>query len=356
MKKLYLYLYKRYFTYLFIIFPSFVAVTLLADIIELFRKIKVMIFADIILYVIYQIPEKVYYVLPVSTVIALIFLARELINKNEVHAILTSGISIKDISISLVFITIFITALQIGNLEFLMPQAKLKSIEIYNKLKRSYSNDEEIKFAYNTWVSLEKDLFLYFDFIDFETKGGKNLVLIRFDENYYPVYRVESKSFKVLKNSIETFSSRVIVIQNIDNIDVQFVNQYTLPFKIDINDLKTLVAKRKPISLTQLYETAKIAEEYGHKYSYYWSKFYSKLASIFAPTVLSVFAVPFIWTRRKNRLFFIFVGIMLYWYLIALLSSISSTGLVPYQITLSVDVAFIIIGIFYLLRLRFIEL
>ncbi len=357
MKKLYLYLYKRYLIYLFIIFPSFVAVTLLADVIELFRKIKVMIFGDIILYIGCQIPEKVYYVLPISAVIALIFLARELINRNEIYAVLTSGISIKSLSVSLIFLTIVITFIQIANIELLMPDAKAKSIDIYQKLKaKKDKNDEDISFAYNTWVSLDEDLFLYFDFIDFENRNGKNLVLIKFDQNYYPVYRVESKRFDILKNSIETYSSKVIVIQNIDKIDIQYVRQYTLPFKISLNDLKQLVAKRKPVSLAQLYETAKIAQEYGHKYSYYWSKFYSKLASVFAPTVLSIFAVPFIWTRKKNRLLFIFIGIMLYWYLIALISSISATGIVPYQFTLLVDVIFLAIGGFYLARLKFIEL
>ncbi|NPA52028.1 MAG: YjgP/YjgQ family permease [Aquificae bacterium] len=357
MKKLYMYLYKRYFVYLFIIFPSFVAVTLLADVIELLRKIKVMVLGDILLYILYQVPEKVYYVLPISTVIALIFLARELINRNEIYAVLTSGISVRSLSVALIFLTGLITFFQIVNVELLMPDAKAKSIDIYKKLKtKKDKNGEEVSFAYNTWVSLEEDLFLYFDFIDFENKRGKNLVLIKFDKNYYPVYRVESKRFEILESSIETFSSRVIVIQNIDKIDVQYVKQYTLPFKIDIDDLKQLVAKRKPVSLTQLYETAKIAQEYGHKYSYYWSKFYSKLASIFAPTVLSIFAVPFVWTRKKNRLFFIFIGIMFYWYLIALISSISATGLIPYQFTLAVDVVFLFVGIFSLLRLRFIEL
>ena len=356
MKKLYLYLYKRFFIYLFVIFPSFVAVTLLADIIELLRKIKALIISDIFLYILFQIPEKTYYVLPISTVIAIIFLARELINRREIYAILTSGISLKKVSITLVIITIFITLIQVLNLEFVMPDAKAKSYDIYRKLKKKKVKVNEVSFAYNTWVSLREDLFLYFDFLDFENKNGKNLVLIKFDKNYYPSYRVEAKKFDVLKERIETYNGKVIIINDIDQIEIQKFKQYTLPFKISLDDLKQLVAKKKPVSLSQLYETAKIAQEYGHKYSYYWSKFYAKLTSIFAPTVLAIFAIPFIWTKKKNRILFIFIGIMAYWYLIALLSSIATTGVLPYQFTLIVDGIFLLIGLFYLMRLRFVEL
>ncbi len=356
MKKLYLYLYKRFLVYLLVIFPSFAVVTLLADIIELLRKIKHMIFSDILLYILLQLPEKTYYVLPVSTVIAIIFLARELINRREIYAILTSGISLRSVSVSLVLVTTFITVVQILNLEYVIPDAKAKSYEIYKKLKKGKVEIDEISVAYNTWVSLSEDLFLYFDFIDFETKSGKNLVLIKFDENYYPSYRVESKKFDVGEKSIEAYDGKVILINDIDNIEVQDVRQYTLPFKISIDDLKHLVAKKKPISLTQLYETAKIAQEYGHKYGYFWSKFYSKLTSVFAPTILVVFAVPFVWSRKKNRLLMIFIGIMFYWYMIALISSISATGIIPYQFTLLVNMIYLFIGVFYLSRLRFIEL
>ncbi len=356
MKKLYIYLYKRFFIYLLIIFPSFATVTLLADIIELLRKIKHMILSDILLYILLQIPEKAYYVLPVSTVIAVIFLARELIGKKEVYAILTSGISLRTVSTSLIVVTVLITVIQILNLEYIMPDAKAKSYEIYRKLKKGKVKVNEVSVAYNTWVSLSKNLFLYFDFVDFETRTGKNLVLIKFDENYYPSYRVESKKFEIREKSIEAYDGKVILINDIDNIEVQKVVQYTLPFKISVDDLKQLVAEKKPISLSQLYETAKIAQEYGHKYSYFWSKFYAKLTSVFSPTVLVVFAVPFVWSRKKNRILMIFIGIMLYWYIIALLSSIASTGVIPYQTVLLVNVVFLIIGVFYLFRLRFTEL
>ncbi|MBK3333155.1 LptF/LptG family permease [Persephonella atlantica] len=353
MKILLRYLYKKLTIYLLVIVPSFTFVAMLMEIIEILRKVKKIDYGDIFLYSIFQSPEKVYYILPVSVVLAFFLLARDLINSREIYPILLNGISIKKIGLSLFIFPLFISAVQIANLEIVIPQAKKKAESIYQSLKEEKISEPVI--AYNTWVTMNKKTFVYFSFLDLLRKRGKGIKLVIFSKDFTPSLIVEGKSFQIGKY-IKVFSGKVVTLKGTDELHVKYFKEFTFPEKIDLDNFRKLIKVKKPISIKQLYTSAKIAEEYGYPSSYYWSKMYSKVATVIAPLILSFSLYPLIWSRKKFNIAVISLLILLYWYSAAFLSSLSQTGVIPYYSVLSVDLLFLIFGFLFFRKLKFSEL
>ncbi|WP_457641579.1 LptF/LptG family permease [Persephonella sp.] len=356
MKILHRYLYKKLTVYLLVILPSFSFVAVLAELIEILRKAKQLDFYNLILYIIFQLPEKVYYILPISTVIAFIFLAKDLIESKEIYPILLNGVSLKSLSVKLFVFPLVLSFLQILNLEILMPKAKKEVERVYSILKNKPLEEEKFLFAYNRWITLDNRSYVYFQFLDVNKKEGKNLIFIKFDENYNPLIRIEGNRFKIKKESIYIDRGKIIDLSNILDFQYRQVKNFEYPIFVDIKNFKKLIKVKKPVSILQLYRSATIAEKFGYPSSYYWSKFYSKVATVFSPLILTITIFPFLWSKRKDRLVIAFVSIVVYWYGTAFIASMAESGAIPHILILSVDFIYISVGLFFLNKLRFTEL
>ncbi|WP_457640140.1 LptF/LptG family permease [Persephonella sp.] len=354
MKILYRYLYKKLTVYMLVIVPSFTFVAVLAELVELLRKAKNLDYQAVGLYVLFQTPEKVYYILPVAVVIAFFMLARDLINSREIYPILLNGISLKKLGVVLFFFPVIVSLVQIGNLEFVMPEAKRKAEEVYSLLKNKQKKNEPL-IAYNSWVTLENNLFMYFSFLDLSRKTGRGIVILKYDRQFNPSVRIEGKLFWI-KDQIEIKNGKVITISGDTGISLKRFSSYIFPKNIDIDNFKKLVKVKKPVSIKQLYRSAVIAEKFGYPASFYWSKMYSKIATVVSPLILGFTFFPFIWNRKKSTLVIIAVLLLGYWYSTAFLTSIAQSNVIPYYGVFSVNVVYALIGLFFFRRLKFSEL
>lgn len=353
MKILYRYLYKKLTIYLLILVPSFSFVAVLAELIELLRKAKNLDLTAILLYTLYQTPEKIYYILPVSMVVAFFLLAKDLISSREIYPILLNGLSLKRIGLSLFIFPAFISIIQFLNLEFLMPEAKKNAEQIYQIIKKKPKAEPLI--AYNSWVTIDRRNFMYFSFFDLRKKEGKGLIILRYDKDFNPVMRIEGESFKINKE-ILIKNGKVVTINSLSQIDLKKFSSFVFPEKIDVENLKKLIKVKKPVSIKQLYRSAKIAEKFGYPSAYYWSKMYSKLATVVAPLILSFSFYPFIWSRKKYTVVLIAFLLLGYWYSTAFLSAIAQSNVIPYYGIFTVDIIYILIGLIFYKKLKFSEL
>ncbi len=349
------YIYKKLFIYLLVILPSISFVTILVELIELFRKIKLFDLSAIFLYVLYKIPEKLYFMLPVSVVIVITLLAKDLIKSREIYPILLNGISLKRLGKRFFIFAAFFSILQILNLEFLLSESQKKAEKVYMILKKKESEENKKLLAFNTWIALDKKTFMYFDVLDFESKSGKNAVIIKLDKSFKPVLRIEGNRFFVKENKIIFFNGKVIDLKNPFDFSIFAFKKYPFFMDMDIEQFKKLIKVKKPVSLRQLYTTAKIAERYGYPASYYWSKFYQKLATVFSPFFLAFAVYPFIWKKRAEYIGIILGLVIFYWYGSGFLSSLAESNVLPYISVLFIDVVYIAVGLFFLRRLRFQE-
>ncbi len=354
MKILNKYLYKKLLIYLLVILPSVSFISILVELIELLRKTKEINVFYILMYAFYKMPEKIYLILPVSSVIVFALLARDLINSKEIYPILLNGISLRKLfSIFLVF-AIFLSLFQVLNLEFLLPVSEKKAEVIYRKLRHKTEKEKNF-IAFNTWITLDKKTFMYFDVLDFNTRTGKNITIIRLNDDFKPVLRIEGKSFLISKNKIVINTGKIIDLKNVFSFKITTFNTYPFFMNLDLNEFKKLVEVKKPVSLRQLYKTARIAEKYGYPSSYYWSRFFSKLSTVFSPLILSIAVYPFIWKQRKENIGIIVILILLYWYGTGFLTSIAESNVIPYFAVLSMDIIYIFVGLLFLRKLQFIE-
>ena len=110
------------------------------------------------------------------------------------------------------------------------------------------------------------------------------------------------------------------------------------------------------MSITQFYKVAKIAEKFGQPASLYWSKFFSKVATVISPFILGFVVYPLLWNRKKYVIGLIAALIVIYWYSTAFLTSVASTNVIPFYAIFSVDVVYLLIGALLFKRLKFTEL
>ncbi|WP_297453219.1 LptF/LptG family permease [Persephonella sp.] len=353
MKILYRYLYKKLTIYLLIIIPSFSIVAILVELIELLRKAKNLDFSAIALYTLYQLPEKIYYILPISVVIAFFLLAKDLINRREIYPILLNGISLKKLGTIIFIFPVLLSFVQLANLEFVMPKAKMKAQEVYLFLKNRPQNEPLI--AYNSWVTIDKRTFMYFGFLDLRKKVGKNIVIIKFNKDFDPVLRIEGSNFNV-EEKVKIKNAKIIDLKSFTDFTIKKFPEYSYDKKLDLNSFKKLIKIKKPVSIRQYYKVAKIAEKFGHPASLYWSKFYSKLATVVSPFILGFVVYPLLWSRKKYVIGVIAGLIVVYWYATAFLTSIASTNVIPFYAIFSVDIVYLVIGALLFKKLKFSEL
>ncbi|MFN4306639.1 LptF/LptG family permease [Sulfurihydrogenibium azorense] len=355
MKILDRYIYEKLTVYFLIVFPAFSLLSVLVELIEILRKAKVQDFNLILIYILAKLPENFYYIVPISLIISAFVVANEIIKSREIYPILLNGISINYISTRIVIFSIFISFLQVLNLEILMPKSNKVYVETYQKLKNQPLEDEKA-IAYNLWLKLDEKNFIYFDFFDLEKKVGKEIVLISMDENFLPTNRWEAESFKVESNSLTLLRGKEITVKSIEDVKVSKFDEKKVYVSVDPEKIKKLIKEKKPVSITQLYKVAKIAQNYGYDASYFWSKFYQKLATVISPFILTVFAVGFIWRKNKFITLAGFLSTVLYWYGTSIVSAIASVGNIPYYFIFSFDVLFLSIGFYLMFKTKHPEL
>ncbi len=360
MKILYRYLFQRILIYFFIVLPAFSIVVLLAELVEILRKIKVLNVSELSLYLLFQLPEKIYYVLPVSVVIAFILLARELIDRKEIYPILLNGISLKKLALVLLTFPILLSFVQFLNIEYVIPEASRKAKTIYERLKTSQEikKEEQYIIGYDKWISTKENQFIYFGLIDLGKKEGRNIIILNFKNGLIPLKRIEAKKFKIKDNKLYLEEAKLIDFSNVNNfkLDIKYYKEKTLDLPFNLKNLKDLFKIKKPISPSGFYKSAKIFEKFGYSADYYWGKFFSIIATIFSPFVLAFITYPFLWSKKKDRIALAFILIVFYWYATAFLTSLVQTGKFPYIIVFSIDILYLAIGSFFMKKLTFTEM
>ncbi len=349
MKILDSYIYKKLSIYLLIVFPSFSILSIFVELIDILKKANNIEISSILIYILAKMPENAYYIIPISLIISIFIIVNDLIKTREIYPIILNGLSIFYINKKIVLFSFVVVFVQIINLEFVIPKTNKIYLSVYQKLKNQ--KEEDIKgIAYNMWLKVDKNRFIYFDFLNLDKKEGNNLIYVVFDDRFNPVERIEASKFKILSKEIEVYESKFVVFNGADNIELNQFDKKVVPIFIDVENIKRLIKEKKPVSISQLYKIANVSQKYGYESSYFWSRFYQKVATVIAPFVLTVFILGFIWSMNKIYIGIAFLFTIIYWYGTSFISSIAETGNIPYYFIFTFDVLFVIIGIFKILK------
>lgn len=352
MKILDKYIYKKTLMYFLIVFPSFAIISGLVELIEILRKVKDIDIWLITIYILSKIPENSYYIIPASVLVSVFIVIMELKKSKEIYPILTNGISVKYLNIRFLIFSIVVCLIQFINLQLIMPKTVPLTQKIYMKLKNA-SEENQKTIAYNTWLKIDENKFIYFEVYDTNSKTGKGLLILEFDKDLKPLKRIESQEFKLIDKKLYVKNYRLIYIKSLNEVIIENIEGLKeINAGIDSKEIEKLIKEKKPISLTDIYKIATISKRYGYEPSYYWSKLFQKVATVISPFVLVIFSVMFFWKNSYYKIFVGFLSILFYWYGISVISSISEAGKLPYISPLIVDMIFILIGSVMILKLK----
>ncbi|MCX7760936.1 MAG: LptF/LptG family permease [Hydrogenothermaceae bacterium] len=352
MKILQRYILTKTLAYFFVLLPAFTITSILIESIEIFRKVKVINFELISLYLISKIPENAYYIIPLSILVSIFLVIKDIKKNREIYPILLNGISLLYLSFIFIMISGLITIIQIFNSEYIMPKTVPLSQNFYLKLK-DVKEESQKTVAYSIWLRVKENSFLYFDFLDFRTKTGKGLIYLEFDKDLKPIKELELEEFKIEGNRIYGEKGKFVSIPSLDSVDIKSIDSYKdTSIEIDQEELKKLIKQKKPVSISEFYKIAKISQKYGYESSYFWSKFMQKVTTVISPLILVIFAISFFWKSSYKQIFIGFLGVLFYWYSIAILSSISEAGNIHYSFIASIDIIFLVVGLISLAQIN----
>jgi len=245
----------------------------------------------------------------------------------------------------------------VENIQILMPNGYQFAEKYYKKLKGNSEVQNEHLITANQWIRINKTTFIYFGFLDLNNNTGKDFIYLQMKrDNFFPIYRIESKDVKLLNGKVLMKNGRVISLVDIENFDYAKFSNLEFPVNIDIKNLRKLVKIKKAISITQFYKKATIADKFGYPSGYFWSRFFSYFTSVFSPIVLILFIYPFLWMKRREKYFVIVGSILIYWYSIASIASLTEAGALPYFTPFFINIIYVSVGTLFLLKTKFIEL
>ncbi len=357
MKLLNRYILQKLLVLFLVTIPAFAFIAMLAQILEKIKNIKKFDTLDFIIYLLASLPEKIYYIIPVAAVIAFIIVYRELIRSRKIYPIFLAGLSVRYLFIPVFIFSILIFALQVIDNIVFMPYGYEIANKYYKKLKGTQSGKQKYLFIANQWIKVNDYTFLYFGFLDLNKYSGKNFIYMKLNpNNFYPVYRIEANAVKIQNNNLKLEDGKIVSLVNIENFNYSQFKSLNFPEKLDVENLKKLVKIKKPVSVIQLYQKASVADKFGYPSSYFWSRFFSYMASFFAPIVLVTFTYPWIWINKKEKYIAIFGFILIYWYAVSATASLAESGALPYFTPLIIDLIYFIVGLIFLFKIKFVEL
>lgn len=186
MKTLYLYVSKKFLTIFSFTAFAFGFIVLVS---ELFRELNFYMenktpFFIVIQHLVSNVPWWMIQVLPVSTLLALLFSLGDLAKRNEITAMKAAGINMWRIIILFMMLGVLIGGADLAAREFVVP----KTTAFNEKVRKEKIQKEKIQIRTeykNLIVSLPDNVRLTVGYINTKEKAMKDIVLEKYSEDFY---------------------------------------------------------------------------------------------------------------------------------------------------------------------------
>ncbi|MDR1951983.1 MAG: LptF/LptG family permease [Elusimicrobiota bacterium] len=210
MKIIYLYISKKFLKIFIVTALAFGVVVLIS---ELFRQIAFYIeydasFGLIIAHLLTKLPWWTIQVLPIATLLALLFSLGDLAKKNEITAIKAAGINLWKIITMFLIIGFFIGAADLAAREFIVPKTVYLN-EIIQREKIEKKPMTVITEFEDLVVSLDNNIRLTAQYLNTEERIMEDIVIEYYDDNFHIKKLVIAEkaqwkdNFWILENGIE---------------------------------------------------------------------------------------------------------------------------------------------------------
>lgn len=331
---LYRYLTREFLVQFFISLFGFLALYLFVDMMTRLWKIKHPMLAFLEFYF-FSIPQFVFYLVPVSVMLATLTLYGNLIKSGELSVLYTGGVRKIHVFLPGLIPTLLICGGLVVWVNTVIPAAKERGelVKIVKMLKlpesAMYKRNKQI------WAK-EKNLIYYIQNFDKVTRQAHYMEVFIYNEEGVLTQRIQAESaiykenqvwdlYKVVESVYYPEKQRLIV-QNYKQKSMMLMGTPKEFFKYSIDP--------KNLSLVELYHYINKNKLIGLRTSHYETAFHGNLAFAFTPIVMFFIATLFSLNPNRARTFAKDIGICLviclfYWFLYSFFQSLGKNEAIP---------------------------
>ncbi|MCL2144172.1 MAG: LptF/LptG family permease [Endomicrobia bacterium] len=358
MKKIYLYVSKKFLT--IFIFTAF-AFGFIVLISELFRELGFYMeyktpFFIIVQHLLSNIPWWIIQVLPVATLLALLFSLGDLAKKNEITAMKAAGINMWRIISLFMLLGFLIGGADLAARELIVPQ----TTEFNERIKKEKIKKEEIKVQTqfkNLIVSLPDNTRMTVGEMDAKAKIMKDIIIEKYNEDFY-IERLVLAAEGVWENETWILKNGVVRDFDADFWDEAYFKEYNSKIRLKPNDFAFRKMRyetmntyyfQKYINQMRMFGKTALKERIGLNIRY---------ASVFCHLIVMMIGIPFalgIGPRFGKILSFTMAlaASFAYWGVQAITQSLGENSiLTPFMSAWLPNFIFLAIGIVLLARVK----
>jgi len=289
---------------------------------------------SLIQYYLFSIPEVIYRMSPMASLLGTIFTLSTLNRNNELVALYSAGVSLfrimTPVIMSVVLIAVGIFALS----DRVMPRfAKEKNFVFYNDIEKNpslYSMVKNEKIWYRS-----KDSIFYIKTLNENNHEAQGLTLYYFNQVWDLIQMVTADRVQMVGSNWNLFNGSVTLFTEESSFPLtsQFKKK-TIVMSEDARDLGSTSRTSDVLSLAELSSFIKKNKEAGLDTVQYEVDYHSKYGFAFAAIVMSLVGIPFSVRRARSGGVMLNIGICLglifaYWIIYSSALTLGNYGQIP---------------------------
>ncbi|MFC2170723.1 LPS export ABC transporter permease LptG [Calditrichota bacterium] len=293
------YIARRFFFFFFLATIAALAIYLVVDPIENLDKFldKGVSKSDILKYYLLYIPYILYLVFPVAMLLATMFCIGGLTNSNELLAMTASGIPLHRHLLTLLFISLIMSAGAFYFGENIVPYTNKERLGIWrNQVKGK--TDWRMLNQGQVYLQVGRGQVLHLDLYQPVTQVGYGIDLYTFKNNRI-TERISAKSFSWNGDEWILHETYLRSFENGEET-VEFLDRYTPELKIVPEDLVELKVEPEEMGLKELRNFVDRMKVTGGRVERWLVDIHSKVALPFAGIIIVLFGVPVSSVRRRS--------------------------------------------------------
>ena len=358
MKILYSYISKKFLKIFFFTAFAFGFIVLIS---ELFRQIGFYMenktsFSIILQHLFSNIPWWIIQVLPVATLLALLFSLGDLAKKNEITAMKAAGINLWRMITMFLFLGFLIGLADLGAREFIVPKTT-----IFNEIiKKEKIQKEEIRAQTqfkNIIVSLPNNARLTVGNMDTEKKLMEDVIIEKYTEDFY-IDRLVLAEEGVWKDKTWILNNGVIRDFNSDFWNEVYFKEYNSEIRLKPEEFAFRKMRYETMDTSQFKKYIYQLQMFGKTALKEKIALQIRYSSIFCHFVVMMIGIPFalgIGNRFGKILSFTLalVASFIYWGVQAITQSLGENSILsPFMAAWLPNFIFFAVGIFLLARVK----
>lgn len=273
-----------------------------------------------VLYFLFKAPQVVFYVMPVSVLVATLFVLSILSKDNEILALRSSGVSVHRFVAPLILLSLGLSAFAFLNNEFVVPAGNARSEEIWKvQVKREYN---DVFFRRDKfWYRSEHAIYNILSF-DYLRKTLGRITIYRMGPGFRPIGRVDALKGQWKDGRWHFYDVVARDFLSDGSARVRSQKEMVIDLPETPESFKVIAPDPDTFSYAQLERYVKKLERDGYDVTKYLVDLQAKLSTPLISFLSCLIAIPFaLRTSRAGQrplgIFFAIAIASAYWFLLA---------------------------------------